>query len=87
MVIIVNRDKKLGDCSSWPIWNSKPDHFDWKYDKEEHCYIVEGEATIETDDETAISIGPGDYVVFPKGLKCHWTVHRFIRKHYTLKRD
>ena len=35
MVIIVNRDKKLGDCSSWPIWSSKPDHFDWKYDKEE----------------------------------------------------
>ena len=48
MRILVNRDKKLGDCSSWPIWTSKPDHFDWKYEKEEHCYIVEGEATIET---------------------------------------
>ena len=87
MGITVSRDKKLGDCSSWPIWTSKPDHFDWEYNQEEHCYIIEGEATIEIDKNLAISIGPGDYVVFSKGLKCHWTVHRFIRKHYTSKEE
>jgi len=53
-------------------------------EKEEHCYIIEGEATIETDSQT-ITIEPGDYVVFPKDLKCHWTVHQFLRKHYSFK--
>ena len=86
MTIIINRDKKLGDCSKWPTWTSKPDHFDWSYDREEHCYIVEGEATIETNEENAVTIGPGDYVIFPKGLKCHWTVHRYIKKHYNILR-
>ena len=85
MSIIVHKDRKLGDFSSWPIWSSKPDHFDWKYEKEEHCYIIEGEATIESEDETTVSIGPGDYVIFSKDLECHWTVHRYIKKHYTLK--
>ena len=85
MSIVVHKDKKLGDFTSWPTWSSKPDHFDWKYDQEEHCYIVEGEATIESDNEITVSIGPGDYVIFPQGLKCHWTVHRYIKKHYSFK--
>ena len=85
MSIVVHKDKKLGDFKSWPTWSSKPDHFDWNYEKEEHCYIVEGEATIESKDETTISIGPGDYVIFPQGLECHWTVHRYIKKHFSFK--
>ena len=85
MTVSVNRDKKLGDCSSWPTWTSKPSHFDWEYEEEEHCYIVEGEATIEVNGISPITISPGDYIIFPKGLKCHWTIHRFIKKHYTFK--
>ena len=87
MKIRINRDKKLGDCSSWPIWTSKPNHFDWEYKEEEHCYIIEGEATIELETSPPVTISPGDYIIFPKGLKCHWTVHKFIRKHYTFKTD
>ena len=83
-MIQIDKSKKLSEFQSWDEWSSKPDHFDWMYEKEEHCYIIEGEATIETDSQT-ITIEPGDYVVFPKDLKCHWTVHQFLRKHYSFK--
>jgi uncharacterized cupin superfamily protein len=84
MSIKVDRGRKLNEFQSWDTWSSKPNHFDWEYDQEEHCYIIEGEATIETDTQT-ITIEPGDYVIFPKALKCHWTVHQFLRKHYSLR--
>ena len=85
MKIKVIKNKNLSDFLAWPVWECEPSTFDWKYDEEEHCYIVEGEATIESKDETTISIGPGDYVIFPQGLECHWTVHRYIKKHYSFK--
>ena len=79
-MITVDKSKKLSEFQAWDQWSSKPDHFEWEYTQEEHCYVIEGEATIETESQT-ITIEPGDYVVFPKDLKCHWTVHQFLRKH------
>ena len=32
--------------------------------------------------EATVAIGPGDYVVFPQGLVCTWTVKQVVRKHY-----
>jgi len=32
--------------------------------------------------EGNIEFNAGDYVVFPKGLKCKWEIKKKIRKHY-----
>ena len=65
----------------WPTWECEPSEFDWHYDQEECCYILEGEVTVTTADEE-VCIGTGDYVSFPAGLDCTWKVSKPIRKHY-----
>lgn len=65
----------------WPIWTKEVSTFDWLYDSEEHCYILEGEITIQTAGGT-VNIGPGDYVIFKKGLACTWKILKNVRKHY-----
>ena len=32
--------------------------------------------------DSEIKISKGDYVIFPKGLKCRWKVMKPVRKHY-----
>jgi len=70
--------------SSWPVWEKEKSRFDWEYDMEEHCYILEGEVIIETKDGN-YKIEAGDYVIFPKGLTCIWDIKEDIRKHYNFK--
>ncbi len=67
--------------SKWPIWTKEVSRFDWFYDSEEHCQIIEGEIVIESE-EGNFYINPGDYVVFKKGLKCIWDIKKPVRKHY-----
>jgi uncharacterized cupin superfamily protein len=69
---------------SWPVWECSPSIFDWHYDQEESCLILEGEITVKTPHEE-VTIGPGDYVTFPKGLDCTWSVAKPVRKHYTFR--
>jgi len=71
---------RLG-VSNWPIWSCAPSTFDWSYDDRETCYILAGRATVKSD-LGEISFGPGDLVIFPKGLACTWTVQQAVRKHY-----
>ncbi len=66
---------------SWPIWTKEVSRFDWFYDSEEECLILEGEFVVHTD-EGDYSIKPDDFVTFKKGLKCIWEVKKPIRKHY-----
>ena len=84
MKIKIIKNKDIKDYSAWPIWSCGVSKFDWEYADEEHCFIIEGKVTVVTSDGS-INIGPGDYVVFPKGLKCKWDVHNSIKKHYTFK--
>lgn len=65
----------------WPIWTKEASRFDWFYDAEEQCYLLEGEVTIETS-EGKLNIQAGDFVTFPTGLSCVWEIHRPVRKHY-----
>jgi len=81
--------KKIGEeeknslgVDSWPIWSKEPSTFDWSYSTTETCYIIEGEATVKTEDQK-VSFGPGDLVTFPKGLSCTWTIHKKIVKNYS----
>lgn len=67
--------------NNWPIWEKEKSRFDWFYDSTEHCLILEGSVIVETDLET-VEIKAGDFVTFPKGLKCVWDIKKDIRKHY-----
>ncbi len=68
---------------SWSIWSCEVSEFDWEYDERETCLILEGEAELTTKDGI-IRIKAGDYVEFPRGFECRWSVLKPIRKHYNL---
>ena len=67
---------------SWPIWTCEVSEFDWEYDQQESCLLLEGNVEVSSDIET-VKFGSGDFVVFPKGLKCRWKVMQPVRKHYS----
>ena len=66
---------------SWPIWTKEVSTFDWFYEAQEQCYFLEGEGSVKTP-AGEISFGKGDFVTFPKGLRCTWYVRKPVRKHY-----
>lgn len=66
---------------SWPVWEKEVSRFDWTYDADEECYILEGEVEVETS-EGIYQIQPGDFVTFSRGLSCVWDIKKSIRKHY-----
>lgn len=66
---------------SWPIWEKEASKFDWHYDSDEECYILEGEVFVQTQDGR-YHIKAGDFVTFKKGLTCVWNIKKDIRKHY-----
>lgn len=68
-------------AESWPIWEKEESTFPWEYDEKETCLILKGKATVKCPEGT-VEFGAGDYVVFPKGLKCTWEIKEKIRKHY-----
>lgn len=76
--------KKMG-VFGWPIWEKEVSRFNWSYDSIEECYFLEGEVTVETKDGKTISFGKGDFVTFPKGLSCTWSVKKAVRKHYNFR--
>ena len=67
-----------------PIWECEASEFDWYYDSEETCLLIEGEVTVAYEGGS-VSFGAGDYVVFPKGLSCVWKVAKPVKKHYIFK--
>ena len=66
----------------WPIWEKEESKFDWYYETQERCYILEGEVDVITEFEH-ITIKAGDFVTFPKGLECVWDINSAIKKHYS----
>ena len=66
----------------WPIWTCEISEFDWEYSDEESCLLLDGEVEVKSEFET-VRFSAGDFVVFPKGLKCYWKVISPVRKHYT----
>ena len=84
MKIKVIKNKKMSDYKTWPIWKCDLSKFNWKYDQEEHCFIIDGRVKV-TVEENTVEIESGDYVIFPKGLQCVWEVQKSIKKHYIFK--
>ena len=72
--------KKIG-VPDWGIWTKEVSEFDWSYDCDEQCYILDGNVTIRTNEGEFI-IKKGDFVTFKNGLKCRWIIKEAIRKHY-----
>jgi len=72
------------EMQSKPIWGCEVSEFDWYYDSEEVCLLIEGEVTV-TYNGGSVSFGSGDYVTFPKGLSCVWKVTKPVRKHYIFR--
>ena len=81
--LLENEIKKLG-IYSWPIWEKEISRFDWQYDTDEECLILEGEVEVETS-VGKILIKSGDFVTFKSGLKCIWDIKKDIKKHYNFK--
>ena len=85
----VNVEKKTEDqliaigVFSWPVWHKEESEFEWSYDEQERCYILEGEAEVEADG-AVVRFSEGDFVTFPMGMNCTWKVIRPIRKHYQM---
>ena len=77
-------DADKAAMQSKPIWECEASEFDWYYDSEETCILIEGEVTV-TYDGGSVSFGAGDYVVFPKGLSCVWKVSKPVKKYYEFK--
>ena len=67
----------------WPTWSCEVSEFPWEYIEQEFCYILEGQVDITTEDGEIVSIGPGDFVVFPRGLKCEWKVRQSVLKYFS----
>ena len=75
-------ESDVADMKACPTWSKEVSVFDWEYDSEETCFVLEGEVTVTTEDGEAVEFGAGDMVTFPRGLKCVWDVRKPIRKHY-----
>lgn len=77
-------EKRNLEIEKWPIWEKEVSRFDWYYDSDEDCQILEGEVVVETSDGN-FNIKAGDFVIFKKGLKCVWDIKKDIRKHYRFR--
>lgn len=66
----------------WPTWSKEESEFPWHYEEREQCLIVRGDVTVTTESGESVRFGVGDFVTFPQGLTCTWTVHRAVHKHY-----
>lgn len=73
------------EIDTWLPWECEPAAFDWEYDEEEWAYVFSGKAKVKAADGKEVEIKKGDLVIFPKGLKCAWTVLEKIKKAYTFK--
>jgi uncharacterized cupin superfamily protein len=74
------REKEI--AAKWPIWEKETSTFPWEYDEPEACLILEGNAQVTNETGEKFSFGAGDYVLFPKGMKCAWKITKNIKKNY-----
>jgi uncharacterized cupin superfamily protein len=66
----------------WNIRKQKISQFDWTYDQKTTYYLLEGEATIEIENQETIQVAAGDLVIFPAGTSCRWKITQDIEKHF-----
>ena len=86
--IIKLSDKQRDDKNilSWPIWTCGVSEFDWEYDEQESCFLLEGEVEVKTDNKVVgrLRISKGLLVWIPrhhrKGYGFNWEYFDKIAK-------
>ena len=78
----VNAELEKQGVFDWPIWEKAVARFDWHYDSEETCFLLEGQVEVTTPDGQAVTFGAGDMVRFPAGLSCTWDISVPVKKHF-----
>lgn len=68
--------------ADWSIWTKEVSEFPWSYDERERCYFLDGDVVVTPDGGAPVEMGKGDFVTFPEGLFCTWTIRKDVRKHY-----
>jgi uncharacterized cupin superfamily protein len=66
------------------IWECSPGTFDWAYDADETCTIIEGEASVRIQGGQTVRFRAGDLVHFRKGMRTRWTIRKKILKTFVL---
>ena len=77
-------DLKEQGIYEWPIWEKEVSRFDWHYDSQEICYLLEGQVEVITPDGDSVRFGAGDLVRFPAGLSCTWEITKPVKKHFKM---
>ena len=55
--------QELG-IKNWPIWTCDVSSFNWTYEDQETCLLLEGEVTVTPDGGEPVKFGACDLVVF-----------------------
>lgn len=66
-------------------WQCSEGKFEWTFGWDEFAHVFEGRVAIEEDGGDSYTLGPGDTVHFPAGLKTHWHVMEPVRKYFVIR--
>lgn len=75
-------EEEKQEMESCSIWEKEASEFPWQYDEKETCLLIKGKVEVTIEDGEKVKFGAGDYVVFPKGLKCKWKITKPVKKYY-----
>ena len=76
----VRRHDAGGDLAA-AVWRAEPCTFDYFFDSDEVCYVLDGEASVALlDERTTVALRPGDIAYFKSGTRAIWTVTTPFRK-------
>ncbi len=77
--------KGAGDKVRAGVWESTAGVFRGPQNGQiEYCHILEGEATIRTNDGTEVTVSAGDGFVMDNGLQPVWTVPSYVKKQWVI---
>ena len=80
--IIKATEKEKKKAEPWPIWEKEVSEFPWEYGDNETCLFLEGDVIVTNESGETFHCKKGDYVTFPKGMKCTWKINKSVKKHY-----
>ena len=66
------------------LWLVQPARFRWLFFGNETFHVLEGSATITTDDGTSVLVKPGDIISFPMNTPSVWEVHETLKKMFVI---
>jgi uncharacterized cupin superfamily protein len=71
-------------ASSSGVWVCSPGPSRWELDTNEFVHIIGGSMTVTADGGEAVTLKPGDTMMFPRGWKGTWEIHETLRKLYVI---